>query len=423
MEKLLHYVWKYRLFPERMTTIDGTDIEVLDTGIENTDAGPDFLNAKIKMNSIVWAGNVELHTQASDWGKHKHHTDAAYNSVILHVVKRMDTNDTVKHNGESIPHLQLDIPASVSENYQYLMSLDRDVACLPMLPFLPPLMLTSWKDSLLAERLERKSQSIIDLCSSGQDDWDSVFYTILCRNFGFGLNSDAFEWLAKTIPYKIILKHCDSVTDIEALLFGQAGFLADEQKEEYPRYLRERYLFFSHKYELKPLSPSIFRNARTRPQSLPYTRMAQLARILSRSRGLFSKVLETDQLPRLIPLFDTSVSFFWKNHFTFQTPAEFSAHRIGTPSLHILMINTVVPITFAYHRMRRNEAKAERSLAMLESLPPESNHITRMFARGGITCASAFDSQALIQLKKEYCDKKRCLQCRIGQKLLQQGAL
>ena len=421
MEKLLHYVWKHRLFPERMVTADGTDIEVLDTGIENSDAGPDFLNAKIKMNSIVWAGNIELHSQASDWVKHKHHTDAAYNSVILHVIERMDKENAVKLNGESIPHLQLAIPLKVRENYRYLMSLDRDVACLPMLPFLPSIMLTSWKDSLLAERLERKSLAITDLYDSCQSDWDVVFYTVLCRNFGFGLNSDAFEWLAKTLPYKIVLKHCDSVTDIEALLFGQAGFLADEQKDEYPRYLRERYLFFKHKYELTPLSQSLFRNARTRPQSLPYIRMAQLARILSRSRGLFSKVLETDQLPLLIPLFDTSVSFFWKNHFTFRTPTDFSARRIGTPSLHILMINTVVPICFAYHKMKKNEEKAEKALSMLEHLPSETNHITRMFAKGGIDCTSAFDSQALIQLKKEYCDKKRCLQCRIGQKLLQQG--
>jgi hypothetical protein len=404
-----------------MMTVEGTEIEVLDVGIENHDAGPDFMNAKVKMNSIVWAGNVELHTAASDWMKHRHHTDAAYDSVILHVVERMDSDSIVKMNGDTIPHLLLAVPPHVQENYKYLTSLDRDVACLPMLALLPSILLTSWKDALLAERMERKSSAIDDLCVAYQDDWDAVFYITLCRNFGFGLNSDAFEWLAKSLPYKIVLKHCDSVTDIEALLFGQAEFLNEELQEGYPRYLRERYLFFRHKYELTPLAPSLFKNARTRPQSFPYTRMAQLARILSRSRGLFSKILEIDQLVSLIPLFDTSVSFFWKKHFTFNTSCDFSQHRIGTPSLHILMINTVIPMRFAYYRRKKNSEKEEKTLAMLESLPPESNQITRMFAKGGVSCLSAFDSQALIQLKKEYCDKKRCLQCRIGQKLLQQG--
>ena len=420
MEKLLHYVWKYRLFPAKMMTIEGTEIEVLDTGVENLDAGPDFVNAKIKMNSIVWAGNVELHSSASDWVRHKHHTDTAYNSVILHVVERMDSDCAVKTTGETIPHLLLSIPEKVQENYRYLISFDNEAACLPMLALLPPLLLTSWKDSLLVERLERKSAAINNLCIAFQDDWDAVFYTTLCRNFGFGLNSDAFEWLAKSLSYKIVLKHCDSVTDLEALLFGQAGFLEEGLREEYSRHLWERYLFFQHKYDLTPLSSSLFKNARTRPQSLPYIRMAQLARILSRSRGLFSKVLEAEQLSSLIPLFDTSVSFFWKNHFTFRTFCDFSQHRIGASSLHILMINTVIPMRFAYYKRKKDNEKEEKTIAMLESLPPETNHITRMFAKGGIGCASAFDSQALIQLKNEYCDRKRCLQCRFGQKLLQQ---
>lgn len=421
MEKLLNYIWRNRLFPEEMITTKGESLEVLDTGIENCDAGPDFFNAKIKINSVVWAGNIELHTYTSDWKRHGHNDDNAYETVILHVVEVMDSSEIVKMNGEALPHLVLEIPQNIQNNYEYLVSLNRDVACLSQLYSLPPVFFTSWKDALLFERLERKSNAINELYKFYEGSWEEVFYVTLCRNFGFGLNSDSFEWLAKSLPYRVILKHCDSITDIEALLFGQAGYLDTEQTGEYACYLKGQYDFFKHKYQLKPLTNSLFKTFRVRPRSFPCIRLAQLARLLSHSRGLFSRMLETEHLSCLKELFVTSVSFFWKTHSTFYAEDSFSSRQIGTASLNILIINTVIPVTFAYYRALGDDRKKESVISLLEELPGESNYITRMFERGGIPCSSAFDSQALIQLKKEYCDKKRCLRCRIGQKLLQQG--
>lgn len=421
MEKLLSYVWKHRMFPEKMKTTDGSEIEILDTGLENTDAGPDFFNAKIKIGNVVWVGNVELHKNASDWKKHKHDQDHAYDTVILHVVEFMDRKAVATSEGKKIPHLKMEVPEKIRANYEYLISSDYQIACLPKAALLPSLFLLSWKDALLFERLERKHQKIETLLLQYGGSWEEVFYITLCRNFGFGLNSESFEWLAKSLSYKIILKHCDSLTDIEALLFGQAGYLEDNQTEEYAQYLKKQYDFFKYKYQLQPLTMELFKTFRVRPQCFPVIRLSQLARLLFQSQKLFSIVLETEPLAGLKKVFETGVSFFWRTHFTFSAKSSFSSKKIGESSINTLLINTVVPIRFAYFQMMGNEGKRDAAIAILEQLPPESNYITRMFDAGNIPSVSAFDSQALIQLKKEYCDQKKCLRCRIAQKLLQQG--
>ena len=421
MEKLLSYVWKHRIFPEKMKITDGSEIEILDPGLENTNAGPDFLNVKIKIGDIVWVGNVELHKNASDWEKHKHDHDHAYDTVILHVVEFMDRETVITASGEKIPHLKIEIPNKIRENYEYLISSDYQVACLPKAALLSPLFLSSWKDALLFERLELKYRKIEALLLQYNGSWEEVFYIILCRNFGFGLNSDSFEWLAKSLSYKIILKHCDSLTDIEALLFGQAGYLESNQDGEYAQYLRKQYDFFKYKYHLQPLTVELFKAFRIRPQSFPVIRLAQLAKLLFRSQKLFSIILETESVKELKKVFETGVSFFWRTHFSFSKQSSFSLKKIGNSSINIILINTIVPICFAYYQKMGNEKKRDAAIAILEQLPPESNYITRIFDAGNIPSVSAFDSQALIQLKKEYCDQKKCLQCRIAQKLLLQG--
>lgn len=420
MEQLLHYLWKYRLYrPSGLTTTQGDTLEIIDPGLENTDAGPDFFNAKIRINGTVWAGSVEIHQKASDWLAHGHSADKAYENVILHVVET-DDGTVFRQNGEAIPQLVLPIPEQVIDNMEWLLTRDSPVACLERLPAIDPVFRLQWMDALLAERLERKTDDILRWLDLYQKDWNEVFYILLCRNFGFGVNSDAFERLARSLPLKCILKQRPSASQVEALFLGQAGLLNDSNgnRHHYYRLLQQEYSFLRKKYGLEPLEPHIFRNLRLRPDATPYIKLVELAAIWIRHDTLFSSVLSARTPRELKDFFRVPASAFWDTHYNFLRPSPHRKKQLGENALNMLLINTVVPLMFAYGLYHRMDEHKARALRLLASIPPEQNSIISLFSQVGMKPRNAGDTQALIQLKRNYCEQKKCLYCRLGFRLL-----
>ena len=420
MEQLLHYLWKYRLYrPSGLTTTQGDTPEIIAPGLENTDAGPDFFNAKIRINGTVWAGSVEIHQKASDWLAHGHSADKAYENVILHVVET-DDGTVFRQNGEAIPQLVLPIPEQVIDNMEWLLTRDSPVACLERLPAIDPVFRLQWMDALLAERLERKTDDILHWLDLYQKDWNEVFYILLCRNFGFGVNSDAFERLARSLPLKCILKQRPSASQVEALFLGQAGLLNDStgNRHHYYRLLQQEYSFLRKKYGLEPLEPHIFRNLRLRPDATPHIKLVELAAIWIRHDTLFSSVLSARTPRELKDFFRVPASAFWDTHYNFLRPSPHRKKQLGENALNMLLINTVVPLMFAYGLYHRMDEHKARALRLLASIPPEQNSIISLFSQVGMKPRNAGDTQALIQLKRNYCEQKKCLYCRLGFQLL-----
>lgn len=414
MERLLHYVWKYRLFSEAdLCTSEGHSIMVLDPGIQNTDAGPDFFNAKIRVAGVVWAGNVEIHTKASDWYKHRHDSNPAYDSVILHIVQEDDAT-ICRTNGELIQQAIIRVPSNVTENMEWLLSKDTLLPCANRLYEIDPLHISAWISALLTERLERKTDDIFARLENNKEDWNEVFYITLTRNFGFGTNSDAFEWLAQSLPFKYIQKQKGNNVQIEALLFGQAGLLDEENEDPYYLLLKREYTFLCKKYELKPLDGFLFKKLRNRPVNFPHIRLAQLAAIWINNDTVFSKILASDQFEVLRSCFDVPVSEYWKTHYHFQYPSPAQKKSIGRNATAIVLINTVAPLLFAYGKKKKQPEYCTKALQMLENIQPEQNSIIKGFSAAGLKARNAYDTQALIQLRREYCEKKKCLYCRIG---------
>lgn len=417
MEQLLHYVWKYRLFQRDLKTTDGQKIEVIDVGLQNTDGGPDFFNAKIKINDKLWVGNIEIHRSSEDWYKHKHHTDKAYNSVILHVVEF--ANKEVKNEANlAIPQCCIVYPNHIKDNIEYLLNADVAIPCSNYISQFPALYLNNWLNSLLLERLERKATDISKWMDKFNNSWEEVFYVLLSRNFGFGINSDAFQQLALSLPLRYIQKHSTDIRQIEAMLFGQAGLLEENYDDKYYQHLQQEYNFLSNKFNIQPVNSSLFKKLRIRPASSPYIRLAQLAVLLQQIAGIFSKVISFQEIGKIRLLFHQNASEYWQTHYIFGEESPRKSKYLGDSSLDIIIINTVVPILFAYGKYIGNEELCERSLNFLEQLKPESNFIIRDFGNAKVKAKNAYESQALIQLKREYCEKRKCLFCRIGYKML-----
>lgn len=415
-ESILHYVWQFRLFSmQELKTTDGQSVEVIDVGKPNTDAGPDFFNAKLKIGNTNWAGNVEIHNVSSDWMRHHHEKDKAYDNVILHVVGRADV-DIYRTNGEKVPQLELVVPEYILKNYDELLTAKKWIPCQDKIGLLPPFLMSSWKNALLIERLERKSLDIEQLLEQTTNHWEEAFYISLARSFGFGTNSQAFEMLAKSLPVNLLAKHKDDLSQLEALLFGQAGFLEEEPADEYQEFLKKEFFFLRSKYKLTPIDASNWKLLRLRPDNFPHIRLAQFASLIHNSTKLFSIILVTEKIKDLRELFVFEVSDYWKKHYLFGTESPNSKKQIGKNSIDILIINTVVPFLFTH--AKRVGGDVEKSLELLEQIPAESNSIIKNWSQLGFPSENAFDSQAFLQLKKNYCDEKKCLQCRVGHKVL-----
>ncbi len=418
-EYLLHYIWKYRLFDQsNLSTTDGHSIEVLDPGIHNSNSGPDFFNAKIKIDDRVWAGNIEIHINSDDWYKHKHHEDKGYNSTILHVVEKHN-GDVHNEQGHSVPQMQIVVPSNVRENADSLLMSRSSIPCKNQLADIPKHILRSWIGVLGIERLERKTNDIYKYLERYNNSWDEAFYVLLARNYGFGLNSDAFERLAMSLNYKVIQRHANNLFQVESLLFGQAGMLNEADiTDQYYLDLQKEYRFLKHKYQLKPLDSYIFKMLRVRPSAFPQVRIAQLASLLVETGRLFSSIIDIEDYRKLRLYFQSSVSEYWKTHYTFGKESKQSNKIMGESSLDIILINTVAPILFAYGKRRDEEKYCDRALSLLESIKPERNSIVRDFQLLGVDVKNAFDSQALIQLKREYCSQRKCLYCKIGYRIM-----
>ena len=415
MERMLQYIWKHRLFSEAdFVTTDGTPVFVIDAGIPNTDAGPDFFNAKVRIGNTVWVGNIEIHNRSSEWLQHHHQQDKLYDTVILHIVRRCD-KEIFRTDGEPIPQAILPVPENIETNIEWLLSRDTPVYCAERLSSVSSLHLSSWMCALLAERLERKTDDIFLRLKKNFKDWNEVFYLTLTRNFGFGVNSDAFELLAGSLPYKCILKHRNNPVQIEALFLGQAGLLNGEEGEDtYYRLLRREYDFLRKKYLLRPVESYIFKKLRTRPVNFPHVRLAQLAALWIKYDLLFSQILETEKVKTLRAFFNVEPSEYWLTHYHFHAVSDAKKKTVGMYATDIILINTVIPTLFAYGKQTNRPEYCERALRFMEELKPERNSIVSLFRQYGVAVRNAGDSQALIQLRREYCEKKKCLYCRIG---------
>jgi hypothetical protein len=424
MERLLHYVWKYKLYaPESLVADEHLPIKVLDPGTHNTNAGPDFFNAKIKIGDLLWAGNIEIHEKASDWFRHKHDKNKAYDSVILHLVSVNDATIS-RTNGEVIPQAMIEVPEHIKRNAGRLLNSDSSIPCLTTIRNIDPITITSWMDALLSERLERKAGNVRRLLEQYGNDWNEVFHVTLTRSFGFGLNNDAFEQLAARLPYRYILKQRSSISQVEAMLFGLAGMLEETLDCHYYRLLQQEYQFLKRKFELKPMDDSMFKSMRARPYNFPHLKLAQLAALWVKYDTLFSHILEAGRAEEVKELFRVQPSEYWDSHYHFHDKQQTDSTKIlGDGALNIILINTVVPILFAYGQRKKQIERCEQAIRLLESLPPEKNRIVSTFVNNGIHICHAGDSQAIIQLKREYCEKKNCLHCRFGFKVLKEKLL
>lgn len=433
MEQLLHYVWKHRMFPiSELRTTTGETVEVIDPGLHNHDAGPDFFNAKIKIGGTLWVGNVEIHDRSSDWFQHGHDKDANYDNVILHVAGVIDA-DVITSHGDYPPQLQLDVPADVERHYKELLSIDRYPPCHRIIPTLSRLTVHAWMSVLQTERLEQKTEAIVQRAKDNEDSWEAAYFITMARNYGFGINGDAFETWARNVPLQNVGHHRDDLFQIEAIFMGQAGLL--DISTIPPRYreatvvegyftkLSNEYKYLSHKFSLTPMDVHQWRFLRLRPQNFPHIRIAQLASLYYQRRASLSALVGCKTVKEAKQLFNTGVTQYWETHFSFGNKGEQSFKHLSEASLNLLMINTVVPMLFAYGRHLGDERLCDRAFGFLEQLKAENNHIIKMWRDVGLPVENAGDSQALIQLKKNYCDRKECLRCRFGYEFLKRNSV
>lgn len=424
MEKLMQYVWKHRLWrSEDMVTNTGKKVRVVDPGLLNTDAGPDFFNAKIEIDGHMWVGNVEMHYRATDWKRHHHDSDKAYDSVILHVVAKDDA-PVRRTNGELIPQLVLEVSPQFNADYASLVGATIEVPCATKIKQVPHLTIVEWVEGLAFERLHGKVERIHQLLDSFNGSWEDVCYVTLARNFGFGINNDAFERLARRTPLRLLGKHSDSALQIEALLFGQAGML-DAQKpgmDSYYNQLCTEYAFLSNKFQLTPMEKESWKLFRIRPQNFPYRRIAMLAQFIEGGFRMMNRILEAEGEKEMRALFEVELSGYWIKHYTFGKPNERATATLSRSSIDIILINTVAPLLYAYGELTGNYEMTDKAIKLLEDLRAESNSIVSHFVAYGIDCPDALTSQALVQLKREYCDARKCIYCKIGHHLLSKAA-
>ena len=426
-EEFLHYLWKYRLYNhESLLDSEGNKISVIHPGDYNRDAGPDFFNSRLLIAGTIWAGNVEIHIRSSHFDLHGHQADPAFNNVILHVVAENDRK-VFNEAGEEVLTTELKFDYSLYEKYLSLVSNPCIIACENELKKIDNIYIRHWLDSLVVERLQEKSASILEILNETGNDWDETFYRLLSRYFGFRVNSEPFEMLARALPFRIIRKHSDNRFQIEALLFGTAGMLEeglfkDALSDVYYRDLIKEFRILSAKYSLQLIHGWLWKFSRLRPANFPTLRISQLALMLSLSGGIFSRVLEANAVNELKKLFEVSASDYWNDHFVFGKKSMKSKKNTGSQATDILLINAVIPAIFVYGRSRDSQVISEKALEFLENTESETNTIVSEWRKSGMEVPSAFYSQALIQLRNEYCKKRKCLNCRIGSKIISLGS-
>lgn len=404
-ELFLHYIWQFQYFDKTdLATTQGEPLQIIRPGIHNTDAGPDFSEAKVRIGLMSWAGNIEIHIASSEWESHRHHLDKAYDSVVLHVVW-IDDKPVTLEDGSLLPTLVLKgkIDTQLMTRYRKLMSTSFVIPCARQFARIPSVIRLSMIDRALVERLEEKSQSVLELLEYNNNDWDETTYQLLAKNFGFKVNSQPFFQLAKGVPYRYLGRHADNPKQVEAMLFGQAGFLDENVNESNHRLLRREYKMLASKYNLHEtkLNASQWKFLRLRPANFPTVRLRQFCTLICQQKNLFSRIIEIDNHQSAYQLFEKGT--------------------MGASSIDNLIINSVTPILVAYGRRQADTSFLERAQKILEDVSAENNRILRSWTALGMDVKNAFDSQALIQLFNSYCVPRRCLDCAIGASLLKPG--
>lgn len=419
-EVFFHYIWKHKLLINEIFTRDGERITILYNGIYNTDSGPDFLCARIKIGSTVWAGNVEIHVRASDWYRHNHHKDAAYNNVILHVVAE-DDMPVRDQSGRKLPTLCIAdaYDRNLLERYRSISQNMLWIPCQELINSINKIHVTGRLQAEAIQRLYNKSAAIRQELVLLKNDWEECCYRVISRQFGAKVNVPAFEMLTKTLPVKILMKEQGELERTEALLFGQSGLLNMRIRGKYPHMLKKEHAFLAGKYRLSPMPGYLWKFMRMRPAAFPTIRIAYLAALYSQHQSIFQEVIERDSIKEITSLFKVKASPYWDNHFIFDRISSKKTKTFGTQSIHLLLINAIIPLIHLYGQEMNKPELCDRAVAFLEALPPENNAIIRRWSTLGIEAANSLESQGLIQLKRARCDHKKCLECSIGHKILQ----
>lgn len=417
-EALLQFIWQYSLYrPANMRTTAGELVTVIHPGMRNTHAGPDFLQAKIKVGDTLLVGNVELHLRTSHWLQHGHQHDAAYSKLILHVVYE-DDGATIENDAPTLvlkPH----IPQSVLQQYATLMQPSPALPCASQLGSVKDIVKESWLNRLLAERWEQKLGEWDELFAASAGDWRSLLYWRMAANFGFKVNATPFLMLAQSLPLNILARHSDNLMQLEALLFGQAAMLQGTFTDAYPRHLQREYQYLRQKYKLEPIDGSLWKFLRMRPANFPTIRIAQFAALVARSVNLFSQIIETQTIKDMSQLLDVQAGSYWDDHYRLDEPSPVHAVKhLGKASIQNIIINTIAPIRFLYAREQGTAAQQQDALQLLETMKPERNNIIALWDSYGWKAVNAAQAQAQIQLHNNYCLPRRCLSCSIGLSLL-----
>ena len=419
-EDFLHYVWKYQLFSVHdLKTTTKEELTIIKIGSHNHNSGPDFLNSQLKIENQLWAGNVEIHLKSSDWYAHHHEIDENYDAVILHVVWEDDADVFMKDN-KPLPVLVLKdfVFTSALNNYRNLFSTkQRWIPCETDISFVDDFTIENWKERLFFERLERRSTEMNLLLMENHNDFEAVLFQLLAKNFGLKVNGDAFMNLAKSFDFSILRKVRFDEQQLAALLFGQAGFLEEVIEDEYHQQLKKEYKYLRHKYNLQPIVNMQFSFFRMRPPNFPTIRVSQLVSLYYLHQQLFSKMMQTETLKGFYELFDVTVNPFWKTHYTFDKVSKSSSKKLTKSFIDLLLINTIIPLKFLYQK-NRGEVNENDFLVILQKIKSEKNSIISKFDEIGIKAKNGYETQSLLELKNNYCTKKRCLRCAIGIKLL-----
>jgi len=418
-EDFLHYLWKFKKFDTaNLKTSNGEEIKILNSGNYLQLSGPDFFNAQITIGNQKWAGNVEIHIKSSDWYVHHHERDDAYDNVILHVVWEHDTEIFRKNNTE-IPVLEIKnyVSKETLHNYQSLLTPKSWIFCEKQLTSIPSFVLKNWQERLFFERLERKSKHIEELLQQTNQDWESVLFCILAKNFGLNTNGELFLKIAQSIPFSIVRKESFELKNLEALLFAKAGLLKDAKEDLYFKDLLSRFEYLSHKYQLENLVFELVEFFKHRPDNFPTIRLSQLANLYHSQQNLFTKLIDADSVKNIYDIFKVSVSEYWQNHYQFDKESPKKKKSLTNSFIDLIIINTIIPIQFAYARSQGKEV-SENLIVLMQEVALEKNSITEKFKTFGIKLKNAFETQSFIQLKNEYCNKSKCLECAIGMELL-----
>lgn len=414
-EEFLHYVWQFRMYSPQLKLVTGESVSVIDPGIWNKDSGPDFFNSRIRIENTTWAGNVEIHISSSDWERHGHQFDKAYETVILHVVYQ---DDNVQDNPDvrGIPVLQLKewIPKDTWQRYLKLMASKKWIPCESNISEIEPVNWLAWLDRLLVERMQRKAALVERSLGVSQGDWNQAFYRLLARNMGFKLNNEAFEMLSGSVSYQCLWRHNHHLEELEALIFGQAGMLDIASPDEYHFKLQAQYRHFKRKYNLHSMDSHLWKFMRLHPPNFPTIRLAQFAAIMHQSQGLMMNLLESEDILTIRQLLSAQTSPYWQEHFRFGQKVKMHSGRMGDVAIDLLIVNLITPLLLVYAQINGKEKVRDRAWHLLDSVKAEDNAITRNWKKYGVEVNTASQSQALIELKSFYCDRKKCLSCQLG---------